>query len=163
MLNVMRDQLDRFGEIDYTARLLEKVAAAATKTVVLNRDDPRVSALATAASEDTQSSISVPPRACMASSSAMTNSTSQSPSNPSRQPNYIPPQSSLQDSKTTAHHSKSTEKCKNHRHETDWRLQLPERRRRPLNLPEILGARRPTKNSLPLSPPSRLHSAAAKP
>ncbi|MDB5181356.1 MAG: hypothetical protein JWP13_119 [Candidatus Saccharibacteria bacterium] len=47
ILNVMRDQLDRFGEIDYTAGLLQKVAAATQKTVVLNRDDPRVSALAT--------------------------------------------------------------------------------------------------------------------
>ncbi len=46
LLNVMRDQLDRFGEIDTTARLLGAVAAAATATVVLNRDDPRVAALA---------------------------------------------------------------------------------------------------------------------
>lgn len=45
ILNVMRDQLDRFGEIDYTAGLLADVAAAAKKSVVLNRDDPRVSAL----------------------------------------------------------------------------------------------------------------------
>lgn len=49
ILNVMRDQLDRFGEIDYTASLLQKVAAAAKQNVVLNRDDPRVSALAGAA------------------------------------------------------------------------------------------------------------------
>lgn len=46
LLNVMRDQLDRFGEIDYTARLLAKVAAATTDAVVLNRDDPRITALA---------------------------------------------------------------------------------------------------------------------
>jgi UDP-N-acetylmuramyl tripeptide synthase len=46
LLNVMRDQLDRFGEIDTTARLLGKVAAATTGTVVLNRDDERVAALA---------------------------------------------------------------------------------------------------------------------
>ncbi|WP_375490654.1 MurT ligase domain-containing protein [uncultured Jatrophihabitans sp.] len=46
LLNVMRDQLDRFGEIDTTARLLGKVAAATTREVVLNRDDPRVAALA---------------------------------------------------------------------------------------------------------------------
>ncbi|MCW2763281.1 MAG: Mur ligase [Marmoricola sp.] len=46
ILNVMRDQLDRFGEIDYTAGLLEKVALATQETVILNRDDPRVSALA---------------------------------------------------------------------------------------------------------------------
>jgi UDP-N-acetylmuramyl tripeptide synthase len=46
LLNVMRDQLDRFGEIDYTAQLLKEVAEHATQTVVLNRDDPRISALA---------------------------------------------------------------------------------------------------------------------
>ena len=43
LLNVQRDQLDRFGEIDHTAELLQKVASAAKKTVVLNREDPRVS------------------------------------------------------------------------------------------------------------------------
>ena len=42
LLNVQRDQLDRFGEIDYTASLLQKVADATRKTVVLNREDPRV-------------------------------------------------------------------------------------------------------------------------
>jgi UDP-N-acetylmuramyl tripeptide synthase len=46
LLNVMRDQLDRFGEIDTTARLLAKVAAATTDAVVLNRDDPRIAAIA---------------------------------------------------------------------------------------------------------------------
>lgn len=46
LLNVMRDQLDRFGEIDHTASLLAKVAEAATDGVVLNRDDPLVSQLA---------------------------------------------------------------------------------------------------------------------
>lgn len=45
LLNVMRDQLDRFGEIDITAKLLEKIAAATIDTVVLNRDDPRVFAI----------------------------------------------------------------------------------------------------------------------
>lgn len=45
LLNVMRDQLDRFGEIDTTAKMLEKIAAATTDTVVLNRDDPRVFAI----------------------------------------------------------------------------------------------------------------------
>ena len=42
LLNVQRDQLDRFGEIDHTANLLQKVATATKKTVVLNREDPRV-------------------------------------------------------------------------------------------------------------------------
>ncbi len=45
LLNVLRDQLDRFGEIDSTAKLLEKIAMATTDTVVLNRDDPRVYAI----------------------------------------------------------------------------------------------------------------------
>lgn len=42
LLNVMRDQLDRFGEIDATAQLLKTVASATTKTVVVNREDPRL-------------------------------------------------------------------------------------------------------------------------
>jgi UDP-N-acetylmuramyl tripeptide synthase len=41
-LNVMRDQLDRFGEIDHTAELLHRVAKATSDTVVVNRDDPRL-------------------------------------------------------------------------------------------------------------------------
>lgn len=45
LLNVMRDQLDRFGEIDTTAKLLEKIAAATIDTVVLNSDDPRIFAI----------------------------------------------------------------------------------------------------------------------
>ncbi len=46
LLNVMRDQLDRFGEIDHTAKLLEKVAEATTTGVVLNVDDPLIAGLA---------------------------------------------------------------------------------------------------------------------
>lgn len=45
LLNVLRDQLDRFGEIDTTAQLLGKVAAQTKGYVVLNRDDPRLSRL----------------------------------------------------------------------------------------------------------------------
>lgn len=45
VLNIMRDQMDRFGEIDTTAKLVGKVAAAATDWVVLNANDPRVSGL----------------------------------------------------------------------------------------------------------------------
>jgi lipid II isoglutaminyl synthase (glutamine-hydrolysing) len=48
ILNVMRDQLDRFGEIDATARLLTKVAQATKQNVVLNREDPRVRRIAEA-------------------------------------------------------------------------------------------------------------------
>ena len=46
LLNVMRDQLDRFGEIDATARMLEKIAVATTGTVVINREDSRVAVIA---------------------------------------------------------------------------------------------------------------------
>lgn len=42
LLNVMRDQLDRFGEIDHTANLLHQIAEATTDGVVINRDDPRI-------------------------------------------------------------------------------------------------------------------------
>lgn len=46
ILNVMRDQLDRFGEVDKTAKLLEQIATHTTDTVVLNREDPRVADIA---------------------------------------------------------------------------------------------------------------------
>lgn len=46
LLNVMRDQLDRFGEIDKTANLLAQIAEQTTDTVVINREDPRVAAIA---------------------------------------------------------------------------------------------------------------------
>jgi len=42
ILNVMRDQMDRFGEIDHTTNLLRQVANATTDTVVLNREDKRI-------------------------------------------------------------------------------------------------------------------------
>lgn len=45
ILNVMRDQLDRFGEIDTTANLLRAIVEATTVGVVLNREDQRVVAL----------------------------------------------------------------------------------------------------------------------
>ncbi len=45
ILNVMRDQMDRFGEIDHTAQLLEAVVHATTDVVILNKDDKRVNAL----------------------------------------------------------------------------------------------------------------------
>lgn len=46
LLNVMRDQLDRFGEIDHTANLLRRIADATTDTVVLNREDKRIANIA---------------------------------------------------------------------------------------------------------------------
>ncbi len=46
LLNVMRDQLDRFGEIDRTAQMLHTIAAITTDGVIINRDDPRISSTA---------------------------------------------------------------------------------------------------------------------
>lgn len=45
LLNVLRDQLDRFGEIDHTGELLQQVAESTTGVVILNEDDPRISAI----------------------------------------------------------------------------------------------------------------------
>lgn len=42
LLNVMRDQLDRFGEIDTTAKMLQVIAETTTEKVILNREDPRL-------------------------------------------------------------------------------------------------------------------------
>ena len=42
LLNVARDQLDRFAEIDHTADLLARLGAASTEGVVANADDPFV-------------------------------------------------------------------------------------------------------------------------
>lgn len=46
LLNVLRDQLDRFGEIDKTAQLLNHVAEATMKQVIINREDGRLIKLA---------------------------------------------------------------------------------------------------------------------
>ena len=43
LLNVMRDQLDRFGEIDHTAKLLQEIGKSTTGVVVLNADDDHLS------------------------------------------------------------------------------------------------------------------------
>lgn len=42
LLNVMRDQLDRFHEIDRTAELLAKIAQATEGVTVINREDSRL-------------------------------------------------------------------------------------------------------------------------
>lgn len=45
LLNVMRDQLDRFGEIDTTTKMLQTIANSTKKGVVLNREDPQTIAI----------------------------------------------------------------------------------------------------------------------
>lgn len=52
ILNVLRDQLDRFGEIDHTAKLLAKVVESTTDGVVLNREDPLVRTMQESVSKD---------------------------------------------------------------------------------------------------------------
>src|SRR5690606_17517082 len=42
LLNVIRGQLDRFGEIDSTAKMHQRVAEATTDRVVINREDNRL-------------------------------------------------------------------------------------------------------------------------
>ncbi|ORC22272.1 Mur ligase [Rothia nasimurium] len=54
LLNVLRDQLDRFGEIDTTRRMLATVAGATTDSVVLNREDPRIRSLAANVQPETE-------------------------------------------------------------------------------------------------------------
>lgn len=54
LLNVLRDQLDRFGEIDTTRRMLSSVAGATSGTIVLNREDPRIRSLASNAQSGTK-------------------------------------------------------------------------------------------------------------
>ncbi|HUC87212.1 MAG TPA: MurT ligase domain-containing protein [Candidatus Saccharimonadales bacterium] len=52
VLNLFRDQLDRYGELDSTAQLIGKGIAATSAQVYLNADDPRVAGLASFASAD---------------------------------------------------------------------------------------------------------------
>lgn len=46
LLNVLRDQLDRFGEIDTTRQMLLSIAKSTTGTVILNGADPRIASIA---------------------------------------------------------------------------------------------------------------------
>ena len=46
LLNVMRDQLDRFGEIDKVAELLDKIAKSTSNTVIINREDSHLRQIA---------------------------------------------------------------------------------------------------------------------
>jgi UDP-N-acetylmuramyl tripeptide synthase len=53
VLNVMRDQMDRFAEIDQTAKMLARVASASTEFAVLNADDSRIAVIAKALNVET--------------------------------------------------------------------------------------------------------------
>lgn len=54
LLNVLRDQLDRFGEIDTTRKMLESVAQNTTDTVVLNAADSHIASIARTLSKNTR-------------------------------------------------------------------------------------------------------------
>jgi UDP-N-acetylmuramyl tripeptide synthase len=58
----MRDQLDRFGEIDATAKMLAQIAVKTTDTVVLNREDPRVARIAALLSDQHVSYFGLSPK-----------------------------------------------------------------------------------------------------
>lgn len=45
-LNIMRDQMDRFGEIDTTAKMIQEVVDSASSWVVLNGNDERIAKMA---------------------------------------------------------------------------------------------------------------------
>nr|WP_143115122.1 Mur ligase family protein [Austwickia chelonae] len=62
LLNVARDQLDRFAEIDHTAELLARLASYTTTGFVLNRDDSFISRIAGRLEEAPRSQRPVPPR-----------------------------------------------------------------------------------------------------
>jgi UDP-N-acetylmuramyl tripeptide synthase len=51
VLNLFRDQLDRYGELDTTAKLIGEGIAATEAKLILNADDPLVASLATYASK----------------------------------------------------------------------------------------------------------------
>lgn len=51
LLNVLRDQLDRFGEIDTTAKYLQRIADATTDGLVVNREDRLVAVIGERTSE----------------------------------------------------------------------------------------------------------------
>ncbi|HEX7259524.1 MAG TPA: Mur ligase family protein [Candidatus Saccharimonadia bacterium] len=52
VLNIFRDQLDRYGELDTTAKLIGKGIASTEATLFLNADDPLVASLASFAKPD---------------------------------------------------------------------------------------------------------------
>ncbi|MFC5338376.1 Mur ligase family protein [Leucobacter denitrificans] len=45
LLNVLRDQLDRFGEIDTTANYLQRIADATSDEVIVNREDRHIATI----------------------------------------------------------------------------------------------------------------------
>lgn len=60
LLNVLRDQLDRFGEIDTTAKLLQRIADATTDGLVVNREDRLVAEIGRRTRERQTSSSALP-------------------------------------------------------------------------------------------------------
>lgn len=59
LLNVLRDQLDRFGEIDTTAKLLQRIADATTEGLVVNREDRLIAAIGALTRERTGARVDV--------------------------------------------------------------------------------------------------------
>lgn len=78
LLNVMRDQLDRFGELDNVATMLAKIANQTTNAVILNSNDGRLVKIGQALENK------LPPK-----TTAQTKSTTRSASAPTKQIHYF--------------------------------------------------------------------------
>ena len=78
LLNVMRDQLDRFGELDNVATMLAKIADKTTNAVILNSNDGRLVKIGQALESK------LPPK-----TTAQTKSTTRSASAPTKQIHYF--------------------------------------------------------------------------
>lgn len=72
LLNVMRDQLDRFGELDNVATMLAKIANQTTNAVILNSNDGRLVKIGQALESKLPPKITVQTKSTTRSASAPT-------------------------------------------------------------------------------------------
>lgn len=85
LLNVMRDQLDRFGELDNVAQMLGKIAHSTTKTVILNSSDGRLADLG----KNLEAEIKAEVTPLAKTSSRQTKTKSKAKPTPTKQINYF--------------------------------------------------------------------------
>lgn len=85
LLNVMRDQLDRFGELDNVAQMLGKIARSTTKTVILNSSDGRLADLG----KNLEAEIKAEVTPLAKTSSRQTKTKSRAKPTPTKQINYF--------------------------------------------------------------------------
>lgn len=85
LLNVMRDQLDRFGELDNVAQMLGKIAHSTTKTVILNSSDGRLADLG----KNLEAEIKAEVTPLVKTNSRQTKTKSKAKPTPTKQINYF--------------------------------------------------------------------------